>query len=82
LWTNVRLKHVAKVVEQRDMPSRFVRPLLILATAVGFAASTGTAAANPSDPALEYRSANAPGGETTPVDEQRPAGAGQGRKIG
>ena len=64
------------------MPSRLARLLLVLATAVGFAASAGTAAASPTDTAFEHRSAHAPGGETTPVDEHRPAGAGQGRKIG
>ena len=65
-----------------QLPSRAGRLILIAATSIGFAASAGTAAANPSDNALEHRSANAPGGETTHVDDNRPAGAGQGRKIG
>jgi hypothetical protein len=64
------------------LPSRAGRLIVIAATAVGFAVSAGPAAANPSDNVLEHRNANAPGGETTPVDDNRPAGAGQGRKIG
>ena len=64
------------------LPSRLVRVIVVVATAVGFAEAAGPAAANPSDNALEQRSANAPGGETTQVDDKRPAGAGQGRKIG
>jgi hypothetical protein len=64
------------------LPSRVARFILVAAASVGFAASTGTAVASPSDSALEQRSANAPGGETTQVDENRPAGAGHGRKIG
>jgi hypothetical protein len=62
--------------------SRLARLVLIAGTAASLAAGTGTAAANPSDTALESRSANAPGGATTQVDDHRPAGAGQGRKIG
>ena len=44
--------------------------------------ATGTAAANPSDNALERRADSAPGGAETQVDDNRPAGAGQGRKVG
>ncbi len=65
-----------------QLPARLARLTLIFATSVGLAASTGTAMASPSETALEHRSANAPGGETTQVDENRPAGAGHGRKIG
>ena len=64
------------------MSKRLSRLTLVLVTAAGLAASTGTASANPSDNALDQRSANAPGGATTHVDDHRPAGAGQGRKIG
>ena len=64
------------------MSKRLSRLTLILATAAGLAASTGTAAANPSASGLESRGDNAPGGATTVVDENRPAGAGQGRKVG
>ena len=62
--------------------SRLSRLTLILATAAGLAASTGTASANPSDKGLGNRADNAPGGAVTHVDENRPAGAGQGRKVG
>ena len=62
--------------------SRLSRLTLILATAAGLAASTGTASANPSETGLSNRGDNAPGGAVTHVDEQRPAGAGQGRKVG
>jgi hypothetical protein len=62
--------------------SRLARSVLIVATAAGFAASGGTALANPSDNALERRSDNAPGGAATKVDDHRPAGAGEGRKVG
>jgi hypothetical protein len=62
--------------------SRLARTLLIAATATGFAVSGGTALANPSDNALEHRSDNAPGGAVTAVDDHRPAGAGEGRKVG
>ena len=49
--------------------SSLSRILLITATAAGFAASAGTAAA-------------ASGDNATAVDTHRPAGAGEGRKIG
>jgi hypothetical protein len=62
--------------------SRVSRLTLILATAAGLAASTGTASANPSDKGFGNRADNAPGGAVTHVDENRPAGAGQGRKVG
>ncbi len=62
--------------------SRLSRLTLILATTAGLAASAGTASANPSENALGNRSDNAPGGAQTHVDDQRPAGAGQGRKVG
>jgi uncharacterized membrane protein len=62
--------------------SRLSRTLLVAATAIGFAASASTAVAAPSDNALQSRSDNAPGGAVTKVDENRPAGAGTGRKIG
>lgn len=64
------------------MSKRLARLTLILATAAGLAAATGTASAAPSDTGLEHRSDNAPGGAVTHVDENRPAGAGQGRKVG
>ena len=64
------------------MSKRLSRLTLILATAAGLAASTGTASANPSDSGLASRADNAPGGAVTTVDEYRPAGAGQGRKVG
>jgi hypothetical protein len=64
------------------MSKRLSRLTLILATAAGLAASTGTASANPSDNGLSTRGDNAPGGAVTTVDENRPAGAGQGRKVG
>ena len=62
--------------------SRLARITLVLATSAGLAASAGTASANPSDNGLAHRSDNAPGGATTHVDDHRPAGAGQGRKVG
>jgi hypothetical protein len=64
------------------MSKRITRLTVIAVTAAGFAVSAGTAAANPSDTALERRSDNAPGGATTQVDDNRPAGAGTGRKVG
>ena len=64
------------------MPKRVSRITLIVATAVGLAFSTGVAAANPSENALERRADNAPGGAPTQVDDTRPAGVGQGRKVG
>ena len=64
------------------MSKRVSRLTLIVATAAGLAFSTGTAAADPSDTALERRGDNAPGGAATHVDDIRPAGAGQGRKVG
>ena len=62
--------------------SRLSRLTLILAASAGLAASTGTASANPSDRGLGNRADNAPGGAVTHVDQNRPAGAGQGRKVG
>ena len=64
------------------MSKRVSRFTLIVATAAGLAFSAGTAAANPSENALETRADNAPGGVATQVDDTRPAGAGQGRKVG
>ena len=65
-----------------SLRTRLARTTLIVATAIGLAASTGTAAANPSENGLVSRADNAPGGTTTQVDDNRPAGAGQGRKVG
>lgn len=62
--------------------SRLSRLTLILATTAGLAASAGTATANPSANALGNRADNAPGGVETRVDQNRPAGTGQGRKVG
>ena len=62
--------------------SRLSRITLILATSAGLAASTGTASANPSETGLGSRADHAPGGAATQVDDHRPAGAGQGRKVG
>lgn len=62
------------------MSKRLSRLTLIAVTAAGLAFSTGTASANPSDDALGAD--NAPGGAVTHVDGYRPAGAGQGRKVG
>jgi len=64
------------------MSKRLSRTILILATTAGLAASAGTASATPSDDALSSRGDNAPGGAVTNVDDYRPAGAGQGRKVG
>ena len=64
------------------MSKRLARLTLIFATAAGLAASTGTASAAPSENALSQRSDNAPGGAVTHVDDNRPAGAGTGRKVG
>jgi hypothetical protein len=64
------------------MNKRLSRLALVLVTAAGLAASTGAASANPSSNALEHRSDDAPGGAVTNVDDHRPAGAGQGRKVG
>ena len=64
------------------MSKRVTRLTLIVATAAGLAFSTGTAAANPSESVIERRGDNAPGGAVTTVVEYRPAGAGQGRKVG
>ena len=61
-------------------PQTLLRTAAVLATAVGFAASASTAVAAPGD--TGQRSDNAPGGAVTKVDENRPAGAGHGRKIG
>jgi hypothetical protein len=62
--------------------SRVSRSLLIATVVAGFAASSGTALADPSDNALQNRSDNTPGGAVTAVDDHRPAGAGGGRKVG
>jgi hypothetical protein len=64
------------------MRKRLSRVTLIVATATGLAFSTGTAYAHPSDTALGNRADDAPGGAVTNVDDHRPAGAGQGRKVG
>ena len=64
------------------MSKRLSRLALIAATAAAFAASAGPAAAAPSANALDNRSDNTPGGLVTDVDDNRPAGAGQGRKVG
>ena len=65
-----------------SLRSRLSRFTLVLATTVGLAASAGTASANPSETGFANRGDNAPGGQATQVDDNRPAGAGQGRKIG
>ena len=57
---------------------RVARSLLIAVTTVGFAASTGTAFAAPSDNGLANRSDQA---AQSHADHQ-PDGAGQGRKVG
>ena len=62
--------------------SRLSRLTLVLVTAAGLAASAGTASASPSETGLANRADNAPGGAVTSVDDHRPAGAGQGRKVG
>lgn len=62
--------------------SRLSRITLILATTAGLAASAGTASASPSDTGFANRADAAPGGALTHVDDLRPAGAGQGRKVG
>ena len=64
------------------MSKRVSRFTLIVATAAGLAFSTGTATADPSQNVIDRRGDNAPGGDTTQVDDYRPAGAGQGRKVG
>ena len=64
------------------MSKRLSRLTVIVATVAGLAAATGTAAANPGEQALERRSDSAPGGVATQVDDHRPAGAGEGRKVG
>jgi len=64
------------------MSKRLTRLTVIAATVVGLAASTGTAVASTSPNGEEYRADNAPGGTVTNVDDNRPAGAGQGRKVG
>ena len=61
---------------------RVNRSVLVVAVAVGFAASGGTALAAPSENAQQHRSDNASGGAVTTVDDHRPAGAGNGRKVG
>ena len=64
------------------MSKRLSRLTVIAVTAAGLAFSAGTAAASPTSNALEQRGDNAPGGAATKVDDNRPAGAGQGRKVG
>jgi len=64
------------------MSKRLSRTILVLATTAGLAASAGTASAAPSSSADSSRGDNAPGGAVTKVDDHRPAGAGQGRKVG
>ena len=54
--------------------SRLARTTVVLATSAAFA--------NPSETGLANRADNAPGGATSHVDDHRPAGAGQGRKVG
>ena len=61
---------------------RVSRSMLIATVVAGFAASGGTALADPGENGLEHRSDNAPGGAVTAVDDHRPAGAGGGRKVG
>ena len=64
------------------MSKRLSRLTLIAVTAAGLAFSTGTASANPSDTAVERRADNAPGERGTQSTTHRPAGVGQGRKVG
>jgi hypothetical protein len=64
------------------MSKRLSRTILILATTAGLAASAGTASAAPDSSTASNRSDNAPGGAVTKTDDHRPAGAGQGRKVG
>jgi len=64
------------------MSKRLARITLIVATGAGLAAATGTASASPSAGAPDNRADNAPGGAVTHVDDNRPAGAGHGRKVG
>ncbi|MEA2310685.1 MAG: hypothetical protein QOE28_653 [Solirubrobacteraceae bacterium] len=61
-----------------DFRNRLARPLLIAVTAAGFAAGTGTAVAAPSDQGAGNRSDNAVQAQT----DHKPAGDGQGRKVG
>jgi hypothetical protein len=61
-----------------DVRRRVARPLLIAVTAVGFAASTGTAFAAPCDNGIANRSDQA---AQSHADHQ-PAGVGTGRKVG
>ena len=65
-----------------NLRPRIARVSLIALTATAFAASAGSAAAAPGDSGASHRSDNAPGGATTAVDTHRPAGAGDGRKVG
>ena len=65
-----------------SLRSRLSRITLVLATTAGLAASAGTASASPSSTALGNRADSAPGGAQNHVDDNRPAGAGQGRKVG
>lgn len=61
---------------------RVSRPMLVAAVVAGFAVSGGSALAAPSDQGAANRSDNTPGGAATAVDDHRPAGAGEGRKVG
>ena len=65
------------------MSKRLSRLTLIVVTAAGLAVldrhrRRRTRATTPSSSASD----NAPGGAVTHVDDHRPAGAGQGRKVG
>jgi hypothetical protein len=64
--------------------SRVSRSLLIATVVAGFAASSGTALADPSDNGLEHRSDNAQANGTSNnnADDHKPAGSGGGRKVG
>src|SRR5690349_15170780 len=88
---------VCRVPPRRPPPmplrTSLSRSLLIATVVAGFAASGGSALANPSDNGLDQRSAGAPGaaeysngsGDQTnngKADDHRPAGTGGGRKVG
>ena len=62
------------------MSKRLSRLTLIAVTAAGLAFSTGTASAGPGNSAGAGRTDDAPG--STAVDQHRPVGVGQGRKVG
>ena len=66
-----------------SLRSRLSRITLILATTAGLAASAGTASANPSDDGASATAPTTrPAARRPSVDDNRPAGAGQGRKVG